>query len=96
MMNSQLRAVTKKVDDIAVLADRLTASLVFQRRALVSMSGDITSVLQHVTASGAAPSPPTTDGAAAIDGAAAAEGAQTLAATEVQNSQWILDLKVCL
>lgn len=94
IMNSQLRSVTKKVDEIAVLADRLTASVVFQRRALVAMSGDITSVLKYVAASGAASSPPTIDGASAVRDAAA-DGGQMLAATETQNAQWILDLKVC-
>jgi len=94
IMNSQLRSVTKKVDEIAVLADRLTTSVVFQRRALVAMSGDITSVLKHVAASGAASSPPTIDGASAVRDAAA-DGGQMLAATETQNAQWILDLKVC-
>jgi len=94
VLNSQLRAVTNKVDDVAVLADRLTASLVFQRRALVSMSGDITSLLNHVAASGASTSPPKIDGAAAV-GDASAVGTQTLAVTEMQNAQWVLDLKVC-
>lgn len=85
IMNSPLRAITKKVDEISVLADRLTASLVSQRRALLSMSGDVTSVLMHVTASGPAASPLENAGAAAVVGADPAEGTQSLAAMEVQN-----------
>jgi len=100
IMNSQLRAVTKKVDEIAVLADRLTASLVFQRRSLVSVSADITSVLAHMAASRASASQqlsgetPAAGGGAAVDGATAG-GDQTLAGTEEQDPRWILDLKVC-
>jgi len=44
-MNSQMRSVTKKVDDIAVLADRLTASLFYQRRAVINMAGEVSTVL---------------------------------------------------
>ena len=100
IMNSQLRAVTKKIDEIAVLSDRLTASLVFQRRSLVSISGDITSVLTHMAASRAIPSQQLTGetlaaGGAAAVGGAAAGGDETLAGTEEQDPRWILDLKVC-
>jgi len=99
IMNSQLRAVTKKVDDIAVLADRLTASLIFQRRALVAMSGDVTTVLSHVAVNGAALSPPATGntdggGGAGTAGRWAGDAAQTPVATEEQDAQWVLDLKV--
>jgi len=60
-MNSQLRAVTKKVDDITVLADRLTSSLLLQRRTLVSMSVDITSLSSHISTDGAMALPRATD-----------------------------------
>jgi len=101
IMNSQLRAVTKKVDDVAVLADRLTVSLVFQRRTLVSMSGDITSVLSDTAANRAAASPPATGGAEEVRGGrtagrCAGADAETAVRTEEQDAQWVLDLKVCL
>jgi len=99
IMNSQLRGVTKKVDEIAVLADRLTASLIFQRRALVAMSGDVTTVLSHVAVNGKTLSPPATGSTDGGGGAGAAspwagDDAQTPVATEEQDAQWVLDLKV--
>jgi len=98
ILNSQLRAVTKKVDDIAVLVDRLTASLVFQRRTLVTISGDVSTVLTSVTADRAATAAPGTS--AALDGAAATlaggVAARSALATEQHDSRWVLDLKVCI
>jgi len=99
ILNSQLRAVTKKVDDIAVLTDRLTGSLALQRRTLIAMSGDITSVLSHTVANQAAASRRTTGGAeggggARTGGPSAGDDAQTPAATDEQDAQWVLDLKV--
>jgi len=100
IMSSQLRAVTKKVDDFAVLEDRLTASLVFQHRTLASSSGNITSVLTQRAENQADASPPATrdtEGGAGeiMGGCAAAESAQTPGMTEEQDAQWVLDLKVC-
>jgi len=98
ILNSQLRAVTKNVDDIAVLVDRLTASLVFQRRTLVTISGDVSTVLTSVTADRAATAAPGTS--AALDGAAATlaggVAARSALATEQHDSRWVLDLKVCI
>jgi len=99
ILNSQLRAVTKKVDDIAVLADRLTSSLLFQRRTLVSMSGDVTSLLSHNITDGATGLPRATgntggSGAAGTAGRGPGDNAQAPVATEKQDAQWVLDLKV--
>jgi len=98
ILNSQLRAGTKKGDDIAVLADRLTASLIFQRGTLVAISGDVSTVLTLVTADRAAAVAPGTG--VALDGAAAtlARGvaARSALATEQHDSRWVLDLKVCI
>ena len=98
IMNSQIRAVTKKLDDVAVLADRLTASLFYQRRAIINMAGDVTSVLTWTAAessaamaSGAGPAVhgvPDADGNARNTSVTTPEG-------EVQEAQWILELKVC-
>jgi len=98
IMNSQMRAVTKKVDDVAVLADRLTASLFYQRRAIINLAGDITTVLARTAAGSSAAL--TSGAGAAVHGAADAMGDATNvpAATtegEVQQAQWIQELKVC-
>lgn len=98
ILNSQMRAVTKKVDDVAVLADRLTASLFYQRRAVINMAGDVSTVLARTVvrnigamASGAGPSPA---GALDADGNAVNNEVTTMNA-EVQEAQWILELQVC-
>jgi len=97
--NSQLRAVTKKVDDIAVLADGFTVSLVPQRRTIVAMSAEVTSMLSHGAASRAAASPPAAgdadgSGGAGVAGRCAGDDAQTPGTTEEHDAQWVLDLKV--
>jgi len=98
IINCQMRAVTKKVDDVAVLADRLTASLFYQRRAVINMAGDVSTVLARTVVrstrempSGAVRLP---ERAADAEGNAVIDETKTMEA-QVQEAQWILELKVC-
>lgn len=98
ILNSQMRAVTKKVDAVAVLADRLTASLFYQRRAVINMAGDVSMVLARTvvrsTGAMAAGAGPSSAGVLDADGNAVNTAVTTMEA-EVQEAQWILELKVC-
>jgi len=96
ILNSQLRAVTKKVDDIAVLADRLTASLIFQRRTLVTMAADISAVVTSVAADRRALAAPVAGATPDAAAAAATSGLRTGApiSMDERDAQWVLDLKV--
>jgi len=96
-MNCQLRSVTKKVDDVAVLADRLTSSLFYQRRAVINMAGDVSTVLARTSVRSAAEVAsvvrPSTAIAPVAEGHAINVEANTMEA-QVQEAQWILELKV--
>jgi len=97
IMNCQLRSVTKKVDDVAVLADRLTSSLFYQRRAVINMAGDVSTVLARTSVRSAAEVAsvvrPSTAIAPVAEGHAINVEANTMEA-QVQEAQWILELKV--
>jgi len=97
IMISQMRSVTKKVGDIAVLADRLTASLFYLRRAVINMAGEVSTVLARTvvrstgaTATGAGSSPAVALG---TDGNVVNTEVTTMEA-KVQEAQWVLELKV--
>eukprot|EP00168_Porphyra_purpurea_P020792 TRINITY_DN8908_c0_g1_i1.p1 TRINITY_DN8908_c0_g1~~TRINITY_DN8908_c0_g1_i1.p1 ORF type:complete len:304 (+),score=52.74 TRINITY_DN8908_c0_g1_i1:1212-2123(+) len=103
-MNSQQLAMTKKIDNIAELGDRLTAALVFQRRALASIEAFMGDVLQESPRPTQASSPATAtalagaavmaaSGAGGLAGGAGLQPPQTDREMEAQNAQWVFDLK---
>jgi len=89
IMNNQQRMLVKKVDDIAVLADRLTSTMTFLRRALHDMSVDVGKVVMEVrspSARGTAASP-------TAAGAAASTLPQSPDDADVRDAQWIVQLR---
>ncbi|OSX71002.1 hypothetical protein BU14_0617s0007 [Porphyra umbilicalis] len=97
--NGSLRELTKKMDNIAAIADRLAVSLVMQRRQLDKLGGELPAAVAAVLALPAVPT-------AAVETAAAPgsdvgtpssvpDGASQQE-VRVQDAQWILDLKVAL
>jgi len=88
IMNNQQRMLVKKVDDIAVLADRLTSTITFLRRALHDMSVDVGKVVMEMRSPSAraAASPTAT-------GAAASTWPQSPDDEDMRDAQWIVQLR---
>jgi len=97
--NGSLRELTKKTDNIAAIVDRLAASLAMQRRLLDTVGGQLTAAVAAVMAVPAAPT--------AVAGSAAAPGSGADASSpvpdgatqqemQVQDTKWIIELKVAL
>ena len=88
IMNNQQRTLIKKINYIAVLADRLTSTVTFHRHALHDMSKDLSALLAEVrsTRSSAAASPLGT-----VEVATTAPPSQVQ--MEMQDAKWILELR---
>lgn len=88
IMNNQQRTLIKKINDIAVLADRLTSTVTFQRHALHDMSNDLSALLTEVrSARSSATASPL--GTAAVATAAP----QSQVEMEMQDAKWVLELR---
>jgi len=88
-MNNQQRTLMKKINDIAVRADRLTSMVTFYRHALHDMSNDLSALLAEVRSarSSAATSPLGTV-------AVATTAPQSQVQMEMQDAKWILELRL--
>jgi len=87
-MNNQQRTLTKKINDIAVLADRLTSTVTFHRHALHDMSNDLSALLAEVwSARSSAAGLPL--GTVAV----ATTAPQSQVQMEMQDAKWILELR---
>jgi len=97
--NGSLRELTKKTDNIAAIVDRLAVSLTMQRRLLDTVGGQLTAAVAAVMAVPAAPTAAAGTAAAPGSGADAPspvpDGA-TQPEVRVQDTKWIIDLKVAL
>ena len=95
--NSHVRAGTKKVDDIAVLANRFTASLIIQRRTLDTMAAHMSTVLTNLAANCHALTPSVARATADAAAVAVESGVPTAVPGEMdaRDAQCVLDLKVC-
>ena len=89
IMNNQQRMLIKKVDGIAVLADRLNSALMFQRKALHDLSVGVGKVMAEVRSTSAPAA-----GARPLESVAGAvEQPQSHANVVVQDAQWIIQLR---
>jgi len=89
VMNNQHRMLVKKVDDIAVLADRLTSALTHQSRALQELSTGVGKVFAEVrstagSAVGASPS------ATCATPSAAPQSQENV---DINDAQWVVQLR---
>jgi len=98
--NNILRMVTKKTDDIAVLADQLATAAVVQRRASTIMWEKLDKALDTFLSARVVPAAAPV-GASRIAGGEPAAGEvapmappQTEEEMEIQDAKWVLDLKV--
>ena len=97
--NGSFRELTKKTDNIAAIADRLAVSLAMQRRNLDKLGGELPAAVAAVLSFLAVPTANTETAAAPGSDAGTLSSVPDGAwqqGVQVQDAQWILDLKVAL
>ena len=89
IMNNQQRHMTKKIDDVAVLADRFSVLLSLQRRSVVDIAtntGKVLAAFNALELSRGATAPPASGGSTMAT-------PQSLDEMQAQDAQWVLDLR---
>jgi len=96
ILSRQLRALSRKLDETSVLADRLAASQVFQRRILVAMVADMSTVVSNMADNRQDLTAPVASTAADATAAAAMSSMPVEApiVMDERDAEWVLDLKV--
>jgi len=95
---SSVRSLVKKTNDVAILTERLAASLITQRHILIKMSSEMsTAMASRPGTSGGAGNPMAGSGddtgATAVVSSATAGAPPVTEESQIQAAQWVLELK---